>query len=71
MTSYTVPAGGERLDRIARALYGSERGGTVEALLDANPGIADLPVILPAGTVLAVPERVVGGPAGYVLPWDV
>ena len=70
MTTYTVKPGGERLDRIAKAIYGTEQGGTVEALLDANPGIAALGVIVPDGMVLAVPPQVVAPDAGYVVAWE-
>ena len=47
----------ERLDRIARRLYGTERGGTVEALLAANPGLAAFGPFIPQGTRLVVPSR--------------
>lgn len=47
----------ERVDRIARDLYGSERGGALERLLDANPGMARRGPFLPRGTELDVPER--------------
>lgn len=71
MTSYTVAWGGERLDRIAKAIYGSEQDGTVEALLDANPGLAALGFLIPAGTVVAVPAEVETRPAAtYVLGWE-
>tara|TARA_R110002020_G_scaffold15555_32_gene55408 strand:- start:19135 stop:19347 length:213 start_codon:yes stop_codon:yes gene_type:complete len=60
----------ERLDRLARAIYGSEAGGTVERLLDANPGLAALGPIVPAGTVLVVPEEVAASPSVVVRPWD-
>lgn len=71
MTTYTVSEDVERLDRIARTLFGSERGGTVEALLAANPGLAGLGFLLPRGTVVVVPvlpERRVD-PA-LVRPWE-
>lgn len=72
MASYTVTGyGGERLDRIAKAIYGTEQGGTVEALLDANPGLAALGVIVPEGTVLAVPPEVTPpDDGGYVVAWE-
>lgn len=72
MTSYTVSAlEGERLDRIAKRLYGTESGGTVEALLNANPGIAALGTILPVGTVIAVPAEVATQQAAtYQLAWE-
>lgn len=71
MKAYTVDEDFERLDRIARDLFGSKRGGTVEALLTANPGLADRGFILPRGTVVMVPvlpERTVD-PA-LVRPWE-
>ncbi|WP_456013778.1 tail protein X [Methylorubrum populi] len=37
---YVVEQDQERIDRIAGKLYGTARGGTVEALLLANPGLA-------------------------------
>lgn len=59
MTTYTVRLpDGERLDRIAKALFGSERDGATETLLDANPGLAGLGPVIPAGTVIAVPDEV-------------
>lgn len=71
MNSYVVKFGGERIDRIARAIYGTERGGTVEALLDANAGLAAHGVIVPEGTVIAVPAEVAAATdAGYVLAWE-
>jgi len=71
MSAYTVAYGGERLDRIARKLYGTEQGGTVEALLDANCGLAGLGPIVPAGTVIAVPAKVATPPSGdYQLAWE-
>lgn len=71
MTTYTVPHGGERLDRIAKKLYGTEQGGTVEALLDANVGLAALGFEVPEGTILVAPEHVTT-PASdeYVLAWE-
>ncbi|WP_207888553.1 tail protein X, partial [Pseudomonas sp. 30_B] len=36
--------------------YGST-AGTVEAVLEANPGLAELGVVLPMGTVVEMPER--------------
>ncbi len=56
--SYVVAYGGERLDRIAKKLLQSEQLGTVEALLDVNPGLASAAVdgTVPAGTVIRLPE---------------
>ncbi|CAH0339561.1 tail protein X [Rhizobium sp. CECT 9324] len=56
--SYTVAFGGERLDRIAKKLMQTEAQGTVEALLDSNPGLAAIAVsgLVPAGTVIQLPS---------------
>lgn len=72
MTSYTVTAlEGERLDRIARQVYGTERGGTVEGLLAANPGLAAHGTIIPAGTVIETPAELATRPAAtYQLAWE-
>jgi len=45
----------DRLDWIAMRLFGYV-SGAVEALLDANPGLADAPVKLPVGMVINVPR---------------
>lgn len=49
----------ERIDRLAKRLYGTEQRGTVELLLAANPGLAALAMhrsgYLPRGTVINVP----------------
>ncbi|CAJ5964591.1 Phage-related tail protein [Burkholderia pseudomallei] len=47
---------GETLDALCWRHYGST-AGTVEAVLDANPGLAELGVVLPMGTVVEMPER--------------
>ncbi|MDC7787378.1 tail protein X [Rhodoplanes sp. TEM] len=59
---YTVRRDGLRLDHIARAELGSERNGTVEAILDLNPGLAALGPIVPVGTVIWLPPRPAAGP---------
>lgn len=55
--TYTVAYGGERLDRIAKRLMQTETQGTVEALLDANPGLAASMQfgLVPAGTIIRLP----------------
>jgi phage tail protein X len=59
---YTVRRDGERLDRICRKELGTERGGTVESVLELNPGLAALGWTLPLGTVIKLPPRPTGGP---------
>jgi len=68
--TYTVTEDGKRLDQAALAIYGTERGGSVEALLDANPGLAATLPFVPAGTVLVVPEAPDPEPETIVAPWD-
>ncbi len=52
---YVVGRRPERLDHIAKAIYGGERGGVVEALLAANPGLALQGAFIAPRTVLQVP----------------
>lgn len=54
---YTVRRDGERLDKIARTELGTEMGGTVEAILELNPGLAALGPWPPVGTRIALPAR--------------
>ncbi len=67
--TYTVGRRPERLDRVAKAIYGTEQGGTVEALLDANPGLAALGPFLPARTVVTVPTVTPTSTSTFVPPW--
>lgn len=53
-TIYTTRQG-EMVDSICRRAYGDE-SGYVEAVLDANPGLAALPPILPIGTNIRLPD---------------
>ncbi|MFC5372901.1 tail protein X [Brevundimonas faecalis] len=45
---------GDVVDQIAKAFYGDMEKAT-EAVLDANPHLADLPPVLPAGVVVTMP----------------
>ncbi len=45
---------GDMLDAICKAHYGTE--AAVAAVLDANPGLADLGPVLPAGRVIVLPD---------------
>ncbi len=57
--SYRVTAlDGERLDRIARTIFGNEGAGAVEALYAANPSLARMGDPVPAGTLIRIPETV-------------
>lgn len=46
---------GDMVDKVAWQHYGTERG-TTEAILDANPGLADHGPILPAGVKIILPK---------------
>ncbi|KVQ57494.1 tail protein X [Burkholderia territorii] len=46
---------GETLDALCWRYYAST-AGTVEAVLEANPGLAELGVVLPMGTVVDMPK---------------
>ncbi|RLQ88928.1 tail protein X [Notoacmeibacter ruber] len=62
-----------RLDRLAKSLFGSEQSGTVEALLAANPLLAlslQVDFVVPAGTVLSIPETVETPADRLTRPWE-
>ena len=67
---YTVGRLPERIDRIARRLYGSERGGTVERIFAANPGLSAHGAFVPAGTVIAVPAAAATSTLAFTPPWS-
>lgn len=46
---------GDRLDIICWHYYGRYRMGTVEAVIEANPHIADYGAVLPAGVEVELP----------------
>lgn len=46
---------GDSVDLICWRYYGSERGGTTEAVLEANTGLAGYGPILPAGLSITLP----------------
>jgi phage tail protein X len=54
MTGYRAREG-DTADLIAWRVYGRQDAGVVEALLAANPGLADHGVEIPAGTLVAIP----------------
>lgn len=72
MTTYTVAYGGERLDRIAAKTLQTEQLGSVEALLEANRELGDFAAgIIPAGTVIVIPEGFSGKAiVKRVLAWE-
>ncbi|WLE59270.1 tail protein X [Burkholderia plantarii] len=46
---------GETVDAICWRHYG-RTDGTVEAVLEANAGLADIGIVLPLGTVVEMPD---------------
>ncbi len=54
MTYYRT-VDGDRLDVVCQARYGAQ-SGIVEAVLEANPGLADYGPILPAGLPILLPD---------------
>ncbi len=45
----------DMIDAICRSVYGDE-SGYAERVLDANPGLAEQPPILPAGVTIVLPD---------------
>jgi phage tail protein X len=57
---------GETIDALCWRHYGSTNG-TVEAVLEANPGLADDGVMLPMGTIVEMPALSKAGPTKQLL----
>jgi len=64
-----VTVGDQMLDEICYRHYGSEVG-TVEWVLGLNPHLAHLPLILPEGTVLFLPEKREDSTKKEIKLWD-
>lgn len=60
---------GDMLDLVCFRFYGRHRG-TVEAVLDANPGLAARPFLLPAGVVIVMPGLPAPAEPATVRLWD-
>lgn len=54
MASYRT-RDGDVIDAVCRRYYGRE-SGAVEAVLEANPGLAELGSVLPAGMLIELPD---------------
>lgn len=52
-----IAAQGDTVDSICWSYYGRTAGVT-EAVLEANPGLADLGPIIPHGTTVTLPDAV-------------
>ena len=57
------------VDHIAFRRYGRHTG-TMEAVLDANPGLASMPIKLPAGVRIILPSIPDPEPAKQIELWD-
>lgn len=55
MTTYISKAG-EMVDEIVWRHYGTDSNGIVEAVLNANPGLADYGMELPLGVTVTLPD---------------
>ena len=53
--TYTTKEG-DMVDLVCAKYYGSTSGGQVEAVLAANPGLADYGPILPSGVQIVLPD---------------
>jgi phage tail protein X len=60
--SYTTRQN-DMVDAIAAWAYGSEHGGTTEAILQANDGLADYGPLLPENLVITLPDIALPAPA--------
>ncbi|NKC11800.1 MAG: phage tail protein [Gammaproteobacteria bacterium] len=61
---------GDMLDAICWRHYRCQSGGTVEAVLEANPGLSDGGVIVPAGVRISLPMLAEPQAARTVRLWD-
>jgi phage tail protein X len=59
-----------RLDILAAETMGTEKNGALEALLAANPGLAEEGPYLAAPRKLAIPPTPQKPPAPSINPWD-
>jgi phage tail protein X len=68
MTTYRTSSG-DILDDLCWRHYGRQ-AGAVEAVLDANPGLADLGPVYPAGVLIDLPDLAVPAAPGPVRLWE-
>jgi len=60
---------GDMVDEICWRFYG-DRTGAAEAVLEANPGLADRGAILPAGLTVTLPDLRTPQAPAVVRLWD-
>lgn len=60
----------ERIDQLAKRIYGTELNGTVEALLATNTGLASYGLFIPGGLSVIVPDVDLTPADTAVKPWE-
>ncbi|WP_224825578.1 tail protein X [Cognatishimia sp. MH4019] len=60
---------GDTVDAIAYRHYG-RHNGTTEVIFEANRGLAKLPLVLPEGTILTLPDLAEADPIQTVKLYD-
>lgn len=65
-----VTSDGDTAEYIAWKYYGNQDQGTVETLVDANKGLADIGPLLPAGLVINLPEISTPATQQGIKLWD-
>jgi phage tail protein X len=69
MAKTIITSDGDMLDLIAFREYGYS-SGAVEAILNANYGLADRPPVLPAGIIIILPDIAPAPAKQPVRLWD-
>lgn len=65
-----VTGDGDTIDYIAWKYYGNQDQGTVEQLLAANKGVADMGPELAAGITITLPEIITPATEQGIKLWD-
>lgn len=65
-----VTSDGDTIDYIAWKYYGNQDQGTVEQLLAANKGVADMGPELEAGITITLPEIITPATEQGIKLWD-
>lgn len=70
MTQTYIASEGDTVDFIAWRAYGTQDARVVERLLEANPNLANLGEVLPAGTKVTLPALDTAAQRSGVRLWD-
>ncbi len=70
MAAAYITADGDTADLIAWRYYGTQGARVVEQVLEANPGLADLGPLLPAGVTVTLPDIDTTQNSDGVRLWD-